>query len=449
MTGAAAGRSLDPPKLAAGATVWLAYSGGLDSTVLLHQLHAAGLRFRAIHVNHHLQPASDSWAELCRSAAGQLGVPLYVIDVEVDPKDPAGPEAAARTARHAAFASVMKPGDCLVTAHHRDDQAETVLLRLVRGAGVAGLAAMRPVSALPPFVVWRPLLGLPRADLRQYADRHHLRWIEDPHNRDPRYSRSFLRNEILSRLSQRWPGASEALARTAEHCADAVELLDEMAASDLPGVAAGLSASPRKRGDAWGDGVSVRQLLSLSPARRRNVLRAWIARSGQEAPSAGTLQRVEGEVLRARPDAAPVLGWGGVELRRFRDALQLMPRLPPAPRDVTLEWDGRRHLELPPGCGTLYVLKPATAELPLRVAFVRGGERLKPAGARFTRTLRNLFQEEAIPPWIRERMPLIRLADELQAVADRWQAAPFRSLCRRSGLRFEWRHALPGDPMRQ
>jgi tRNA(Ile)-lysidine synthase len=434
--------TLDTPSLPPGATVWVAFSGGLDSTVLLHRLRHAGLPVRALHVNHHLQPSASRWVDHCKEFCAQLGVPFYVLDVRIDPNDPEGPEGAARTARYEAFVTLMKPGDCLATAHHQDDQAETVLLRLLRGAGVAGLAAMRPRVPFAAGTLWRPLLRQTRAQLREYAERNRLLWIEDPHNLDPRYARSFVRNEIFPRFTQRWPQAVELLARTAEHCADAVELLDEQAGKDLKRAVIPASRTMRPAGI---QGLSVRTLLALPKPRRNNLLRYWAAQGGFETPPFDALARLEREVLRARPDAAPQLAWGDTELRRFRDALYLMRRLPPAPEGRSLEWDGRAELRLPPGCGVLHVLKAAKAELPLRIVFAKGGERLKPAGSRFTRTLRNLFQEEAIPPWIRERLPLIELDGALAAVADRWESAALKALRTRHGCRYEWRHDLPGD----
>jgi tRNA(Ile)-lysidine synthase len=421
------------PSLPPGATVWVAFSGGLDSTVLLHRLRHEGLPVRALHVNHHLQPAANRWVEHCKEFCAQLGVPIYVLDVTVDPNAPEGPEGAARLARYESFASLLKAGDCLATAHHQDDQAETVLLRLLRGAGVAGLAAMRAQAPFAGGTLWRPLLRQTRAALRAYAERNALSWIEDPHNQDPRYARSFVRHEIFPRFTQRWPQALELMARTAEHCAEAVELLDQQAAADL------------KQAGAKGS-LSVHRVLALPRARRNNLLRYWAALAHHPAPPFEVLARLEREVLRARPDAAPLLGWADSELRRFRDTLHLMRRLPPPPQGLTLEWDGRRDLALPPGCGVLAAVKPARAELPLRIVFAQGGERLKPAGSRYTRTLRNLFQEEAIPPWIRERLPLVHLDGELAAVADRWETAALKNLRARHGARYEWRHDLPGDP---
>ena len=431
-------------KLPPGATLWAAFSGGLDSTVLLHTLKAQGLPLKALHVNHQLQAAAGRWVEHCRGACAQLGVAFYALEVTIDPRDPDGPEAAARAARHAAFRSVMKAGDVLATAHHQDDQAETVLLRLMRGTGVAGLAAMREFSRFAPGTMWRPLLRESRTSLRQYAERNGLAWVEDPHNLDPRYSRSFLRAEIFPRLSQRWPAAVEQLARTAEHCADAVTLLDEQAKHDLESVL----PRPAKRGEvarSAGEGLSVQKLLKLPVTRRNNVLRYWAGAGGFELPGFDALSRLEKEVLRARPDREPLLAWGDTELRRFRDSIHLMNRLPPPPdAETAIEWNGLADLVLPEGCGALKLLTPAKTELPLRVVFAKGGERLKPAGARYTRTLRNLFQEEAIPPWVRERMPLVELDGELSGIADRWPDAKLKAALRNARCRYRWQHLLAG-----
>ncbi|HUS23877.1 MAG TPA: tRNA lysidine(34) synthetase TilS [Candidatus Binatia bacterium] len=414
-----------PPRLAAGRKFWLGFSGGLDSTVLLHLLREAGVPLRALHVNHQLQSAAPAWVEHCRAVAAQCEVPLYVMEVDVAPRHASGPEAAARQARHGAFRSLMKPGDCLITAHHQEDQAETVLLRLLRGAGVNGLAAMRPLAPFPPGIVWRPLLAVPRRALEAHAQAHGLRWLEDPHNRDPRYSRSFLRLEILPRLQERWPQASEGLARVSAHCAEAVELLDEVAAGDA-------------RAAALGEALSVRALLALQPARRHNLVRWWLAGRHIEAPPAETLHRLEREVLRARPDATPVLAWGNHELRRYRDELRALRRLPAAPGDVRLAWQGRDDLLLPPGCGILRLKRAASEPLALVVRFARGGERLKITRGGPTRELRKLFQEAGVPAWERERTPLIEHEGALAAVADRWATPDFAALRRRSGLQFRW-----------
>jgi tRNA(Ile)-lysidine synthase len=412
------------PPLPRGARLWVAYSGGCDSTVLLQLLaQAAPRRLRAVHVHHGLQPAADAWPAHCRRVCRRLGVSLTLCRVEVDRRHPGGLEAAAREARYEALRGLMRPGDCLVTAHHRDDQAETLLLRLLRGTGVTGMAGMAPLAPFGPGRLWRPLLDTPRHALREHALGQGLEWVEDPQNRDPAHARSWLRREVMPRLQQRWPQAAESLARFSRHAAEANGLLGELAANDLR--------------TAGGDGgLSIPAVQALSVPRRNNLLRHWLAADGRLPPSADLLERIGLELLAARPDGAPRLRHGDVELRRYRDRLYLLPLLPPVPKSVELPWSRRRELELPAGCGRLVL--PRASSRPLTVRFAAGGEELRPAGARHRRSLKNLFQEAGVPVWVRQRTPLIWQGRELLAVADFWRAegAPEAA----------WLHDLPGVP---
>ena len=417
---------LPMPALPKGARVWLGFSGGLDSTALLHLLHAQGIKgLHALHIHHGLQETADAWAKQCQAQCRKLKVPCEVLHVKIDPTDASGPEASARMARYNALRSKMNAGDVLVTAHHRDDQAETVLLRLLRGAGVAGLAAMRPVTLFALGTLWRPLLQTPRADILAYAKSAKLKWIEDPHNYAPRYARSYLRQEVLPRLREHWPQADASLARAAEHCAEANELLDELAQQDL---------NTLRRNETLG----VVSLQSLSTARRRNAIRYWLNERGFEAPAAAMLQRLESEVLQARIDAQPLLNCGAYEFRRYRDQLHVMAPLPKAPRNVELQWDGKGRLELPEGCGAL--ASSARKPLPhlLTIRFPSGGETLRTGGASRTRTLKNLFQEAAVPQWQRLRMPLIYSEGRLVSVADLWLSTEWSAELARRKLRITW-----------
>ncbi|HWU68500.1 MAG TPA: tRNA lysidine(34) synthetase TilS [Stenotrophobium sp.] len=420
------------PHLPAQARVWLAYSGGLDSSALLHALASQRLPgLRAVHVHHGLQPQADEWVQHCQAQCATLGVALEVLRVRVDDTHAAGPEAAAREARYDALRSVMRAGDLLATAHHQDDQAETVLLRLLRGTGVHGLSAMRPLQAFAPGQLWRPLLEVTRAQLFRYAQWHRLGWIEDPHNQSPRYARSWLRQELMPRLGQRWPAAAAQLAQAASHCADAADLLDERARADLLD-----AALP----DSDGYALKIPVLQELTPARRRNLLRYWLRRCGWPVPSAQMLARLQAEVLDARADAQPLLNCGAYEFRRYRERLHVMAPLAQAPVGWSCEWNGEGDCVLPADCGVLQSRAAAPWPRPLTVRLARGGERIRLTRTAHHRTLKNLLQEAAVPPWLRPRLPLLYAGEQLLCVACRWWAAEAAG-----GLRnIVWRHALPG-----
>lgn len=418
------------PRLEADAKVVLAYSGGLDSTVLLHLLATRGTPgLQALHVHHGLQAAADDWVAHCAAFCVRLQVPLILYKVRIDANDPAGPEAAAREARYAALREELHAGDLLVTAHHRDDQVETVLLRLLRGSGVDGLAAMRALTEFAPGRLWRPLLDTPRETLRRYAETQGLTWIEDPHNQDRRYARSWLREELLPGLRQRFPQTDVSLARSARLAAEAAELLAVLAASDSAAIAHGAT-------------LSVSGLLNFTATRRHNLLRHWLRGQGFEPPSADMLDRIDAEMLTAATDAEPLLGWSGCELRRYRDALFVLPPLPPPDETFAELWSRGTTLTLPPGCGLLRAEAPPPRDLKVRVA--RAGEMLKPAGSKHRRTVKNLFQEAGTPPWLRLRAPLLELDGESACIPGVAATAEWRALLAETGWRAHWEHNLTG-----
>ncbi len=370
----------------------VAYSGGVDSSVLLALSCESGLApLRAVHVHHGLQAVADDWVLHCERFCAALSVPLEVLRVQVDARHVAGPEAAAREARYAAFAAALRPGEVLMTAHHLDDQAETFLMRALRGAGPRGLAAIRPWSAFGAGWLWRPLLSLSRDDLHERARERGLSWIDDPHNDDARYERVWLRRRLMPPLRERWPAAVDSLSQAARHCAEADELLDDLAMLDA-------------RAAVDDAGLSAIALRELSPARRLNLLRWWLRSLALPPPPQTALARLP-ELLEAPADAEPLLAWPGAELRRYRDRLHAMPPQPPEPGDFECTWTGTGELELPPGLGRLIGASAAQRKLTLR--FARGGERYKPVGASQHRTLKNLFQQNGIPPWQRRRTPLL------------------------------------------
>ena len=411
--------------------IWVAFSGGLDSTVLLHSLaRARAAPLKAVHVDHQLQSASGRWARRCREQARRWGVEFQGLTVDCSAQGE-GPEAAARRARYEALAQLLGKGDYCAVAHHRDDQAETVLYRLLRGSGVEGLAGMAPLRPLGRAQLWRPLLGLPRSLLRDYARQHRISWIEDPQNQDQRYSRVWLRRELLPQLERRFPEVAERLAQTAAHSRDAAELVQQQAEQDMA------------RARIADGGLDLRRLAQLAAARQRGLLRAWLSDQGLQ-PSTQQLQRILAEVIAARVDATPVFRLGERELRRYRQGLWCMARLSevPAMPSAKLRIGSVR---LRAGAGLLRITAgPSLPQLHWR--FAQGGERLKLAGEAHHRSLKSLHQAAANPPWLRERMPLIYLQDQLISVAGRWNAPAWIALERRHGLQLEWRHRLPGDP---
>ncbi len=409
-----------------------AFSGGLDSTVLLHALAQGRVKknLAAVHVHHGLQAGADEWARHCERICAALGVELRVSRVHVQDSGQ-GVEAAAREVRYAALHGAMQAGDVLATAHHRDDQAETVLLRLLRGTGPAGLAAIRPLTAFAPGWLWRPLLDAPRTRLEAYARRHALEWIEDPSNQSSRYSRSFLRAEILPRLQARWPAASGNLARAAELAAETSDLLRELAVTDLGELAEPSGPLP------------IGPLQELSASRRRNLVRHWVESQGLPLPFHDTLLHLDREVLDAAEDADPVLGWPGGEFRRHRDRLFVMPVLAPVSAKYRADWDGRGDIMLPAGCGRLHAPTGNRRATPCAVRLARPSDRFRPFGSAQTRTLKNLFQERGVPTWVRQRTPLVAREDHIVWVGGIGWAADRDWVALRSEI--EWLDRPPGS----
>ncbi len=402
---------------------WVAYSGGLDSHVLLHSL--AALRDRlpvgalnAVHVDHGLSPHAGEWSQHCATVCERLDIPLTLLQVDARPRRGESPEAAARRARYAALAPLIGEGEGLLTAHHQDDQAETVLLQLLRGSGPRGLAAMPCWDSFGSGWRGRPLLGVERARLRAYAEAEGLHWVEDESNFDTGVARNYLRHEIVPRLRERWPAMAVTLSRAAGHAAEAARLLDDLAERDM--VTAG------------DGGLEIEPLRGLEVARRRNLLRYWIRVSGFPLPDSAHLQRILDEVIPAAKDASPRVLWRGAEVRRYRNRLYVMPPLKPFDSSRVLTWKPDEPLALPDGrvLRAVPVLGQGIARARCRdarvtVRFRRGGERCRPAGGAHTRSLKKLLQERGIPPWERERLPLLYVGEELAAVVGLFVCEPF------------------------
>jgi len=417
----------------------VAFSGGMDSHVLLHAM--AGLRAQlaapvgAVHVNHGLQADAVRWAAHCRTVCAGLGLDYAALAVDASHRRGDSPEAAARTARYGALADWLPAGHCLLTAQHRDDQAETLLLQLLRGAGVHGLAAMPVHGDFGAGTRLRPLLEVTRDELRAYAGRHRLGWVDDPSNFDTGLDRNYLRHHVLPVLQARWPAASTSLARSAAHQAEAAALLGDVAERDLQ-AAAGAAA----------DQLRLPVIAGLPAPRQRNVVRHWLRQLTGGTPSAAVLERILHDVPCSREDAEPCVRWGGFELRRYRDTLYLLPQLPPPDPARWLPWSLVEPLALPAQGGVLSARRQAGRGIRqavigaagVRVGWRRGGERCVPAGRGQHHALKKLFQEAGIPPWQRARIPLIFIDRQLAAVPGLWVCEPFQAGPGEPGVQIDW-----------
>jgi tRNA(Ile)-lysidine synthase len=399
--------------------VTVAFSGGVDSTVLLAALHGLdlGMPLRAAHVDHGLHPDSERWSRHCAAVAAELGVELVTRRVAVDRASPHGLEAAAREARYAALGELLIPGEWLLTAHHADDQLETLLLRLLRGSGVRGL---RGIVAFGPFATgWlgRPLLECTRAELGAVARSMKLTWLEDPSNRETRHDRNYLREQVLPALRARWPAAAHHAERLAAQMSDAEQLLEAFAVSDAESLAA-----------PWFLPRAV--LAGLSAARQRNLLRYLVRQVGMGTPSARKIEELRATLFTARANSSPVVVWPTGQARVFRKALFLLaPLSKPSSRGYTASlakgerWSGPEgHVALVPAAGAHGLPESWLAD-GLTLRFRGGGERFRPSGRAHHHTLKHLFQEAGVVPWMRTRVPMLYRGSELVAIGDLWITA--------------------------
>jgi len=411
-------------------------SGGLDSTVLLHRLAAdEALRargLRAIHVHHGLHGDADAWAEHCARSCASLGIALGIARVAV--ARGGGLEAAARQARHAAFESALDEGEVLVLAHHRDDQAETFLLRALRASGADGLAAIRPWRRCGRGWLWRPLLDVPRAALLAYARAHGLAWIEDPSNEDTAHDRNFLRHEAMPVLRARWPHAGDAFARAAALQAEAAALLSD---EDHAALASARTIDRHC--------LHVAPLLALHAARRARVLRLWLSSLDLPPLPGGGVARIERDLLGDARGEAPAFAWRDAVVRRWRDLLWAGTPSPGLPARFRERWNGDAPLALPDG-GSLRFEGPAIAQAdrvspapPFMVHARSGGERIRLPGRRHGHALKQVLQDLGVPPWIRARLPLLSGADgRLLGAGNLVFSADFDAWLRAGGLRLAW-----------
>jgi len=399
--------------LASAAHWYVGFSGGVDSMALLHLAwcwgrgRAGAPPLTALHINHGLQDAAGDWQAHCRAVCDSLDVPLLARRVAVAGSG----EAAAREARYGAFRELLGEGEVLLLAHHLDDQVETFFLRLLRGAGVEGLAAMPAQRPLGRGMLARPLLDVPRAALEHYAREQSLDWVEDPSNADTSLDRNFLRVEILPLLAARWPACRRTIARAATHMAGAMAALEE--ATGTPATVYSVTGDP---------GLPLEALVAPGVENAARNLRGWLNLQGCQPPDSAALKEFLRQLRSAGEDGAPQLCTADWTLCRFRDAVYLQPSFTAAPPGSPLDIaPGERHRV--PGVGSLALVADSAGAgvatgAPLRIDWRRGGERCRVRGRDGSASLKKLLQELAVPPWWRDRVPLLYRGADLLAIGD-------------------------------
>jgi tRNA(Ile)-lysidine synthase len=407
-------------RLPAGATALVvALSGGADSCALLAAAallreSRPGLALRAVHVDHRLQPAAVAFREACVAQCARLQVPLTVIALDIALGAGKSVEEAARDARYAAFEAQLQVGECLLTAHHALDQAETLLLQALRGAGLQGISAMPVCREFGSGWHVRPFLDVPREELLAFGESDRALHCDDPMNVDRRFDRAYLRHELWPSIERRWPAAAMALARTAAHAADAQQVLDDAASGDLE----------RLRD---GEALAVPVLRALPPLRRFIAVRLWLREFGVEPPSTARLEEAMRQVLDAKADSLPAIAWGEHALRRYRQRLFLSAAVPArlhGPRGWRVGCEA--PLDLGGGLGRLVWIRqkggidPKHQGMDVIVRGRSGGETLKIAARARTHSLQHLCQDAGILPWMRDALPLLFAGEALMAVADLW-----------------------------
>ncbi len=405
----------------------VAYSGGLDSHVLLFLMSTlakdSDRQFRAVHINHHLHPESGSWVRHCRKICRALGVKLETLDVDASSPNKESPESWARRKRYGAIEAILAEGEVLLTAHHQDDQVETFLLRLLRGAGVLGLVSMRPVRRFGQGFHARPLLNYSRAQLLTYAQLHGLRWIEDPSNSDIQLDRNYLRHQALPVIQHKWPSVALPISRTIDILAETQELLNDLARQDL------LFCRAEDSGIAYVD-----RMQRLSSPRQKNVVRYWCRMLDLTLPDSRQLSHILSDIINSRRDSMARVSWNGAEIKRYGQYIYLGAPLKAFDRSAVRVWDLPAPCclddgELTATAGRGSGLKQQVcAGARVEIRYRRGGEKISLPGRSCRHKLKKLFQEARTPPWLRERIPLIFINDRLALVTGFWIDTDFAAV---------------------
>jgi len=399
---------------------WVGYSGGLDSTVLLHLLASANLsvKISAIHVNHQISANANLWQQCCEEFCRRLNIDCVSEKVIVENRGK-GIEDAARSARYAVFEKYLKPDDVLFTGHHADDQAETLLLRLLRGAGIKGLSGISAKRRFGNATICRPLLAMTRDELLAYAQQHQLQWIEDESNFSEAYDRNYLRLKVMPLLQSRWPGMQKKWSQATSLCSETDLLLTEIAREDLSRL--------DNRNERVGKSINLKKFKSLSVPRQHNVIRYWLEINGYSTPEQQHWQQVDEQFASNETDVKIDVHWGNVSLRLFQLKIFLLPVVLPQLSLIMKEVEQSK---------TENLLKKDLPNIHLRSRV--GGERCRPANRTHSQTLKKCLQEFALEPWLRDQVPLVYSNDNLVAVGDLWVCADYLALPNETGLKLVW-----------
>ena len=431
--------------------LYVGYSGGLDSHVLVHvMVELVGKKkITVVHVNHQLSADSDIWQEHCEDICLELGVDIICKTVSIKNRG-TGIEDAAREARYGIFEKLLKKNDLLILAHHADDQIETMLFRLFRGSGIKGMSGMPISRLLGNGELFRPLLPFFRRDLESYALANQINWIEDDSNLDVAFDRNFIRHKLIPTINERWPNSSFQLNRSANIFAESDFLINVLAQKDF--------AIVTEVCERVGWSISIDKLNGFETIRQKNILRYWFNLHNLTLPSYAVLDNALDQMIGSKADAEPIVSWGDLQLRRFNKKLYLLPFNFDDPNysfkkkkglelleKYSIKWDGSSQLILPDS-SSLCVKRKIKGGLKmdfkknLEIRFRSGGERCKPKGRSGSNTLKKLFQEYLLEPWLRNNIPLIYIDNHLAAVGDLWVCDEFCAEPDELGIQLEWLH---------
>ena len=424
----------------------IAYSGGLDSTVLLHKLNSIAKYKKdiiALHINHGVSPNSNIWLNHCKEFCSLLEIDFVALEISID-KEKKISENSLREKRYKSFSSFLKIGDVLCTAHHLDDHIETIFFRIMRGTGIKGLSGIEQFSNFGDIDLIRPLLSYSKEDLLDYAKKHNIEWIEDESNEDLSYSRNFIRKKIIPNLrNKNWPSYLLSLSYLSDRAKEANEVLEEIADIDFENCLIEASI------------LSIPKLKELSKGRAKNVLFRWLKSKSEVSIPYKLINEIYKNIIFARKSSKPSLSFrkkrnnGTFTIKRFNDCLYYIPSAETEclSSSESWDWDLKYPLVLP--TGVLYTKEISSEGMSLELVKNRiyikgrnGGERCKPLGRSKSQKLKKLFQEHNVPPWIRDRIPLIYVGNEIAAVSDLWVCEAFKAKKGEKGIVLKWEDNL-------